>query len=129
MIVVLCFAIATLATALIYWRWANVSEPTSYVIVEGTADHTGTVITVSTEMGGEVVVMETLTPENQYAVTIFLHPGTYWFHAGHRGTTLIEGPMLVAHRRYRTIRLQPLGKPDAPSADTPGDKARAAGVS
>ena len=122
MIVVLCFVIATIATALIYWRWANVSEPTSYVIVEGAEEFNGTVVTVSTERNGEVVAMQTLSPENQYGVTIFLHPGTYWFVAEQSGTTLIEGNLLVAHRRWSTIQLKGLKR-------QPGDKPRAAGVS
>jgi hypothetical protein len=122
LIVVLCFAIATVATTLIYWRWANVSEPTSYVIIEGAEEFGGTVITVSTERNGDVVAMQTLSAENQYGVTIFLHPGTYWLHAAQGGTTLIEGNMLVAHRSFKTIQLRALKRP-------PGDRPTAAGVS
>jgi len=106
MIVVLCFAITALATALIYWRWANVTEPSSYVIVQGAADHNGTFVTVSSEYGTDVVATATLTPENQYAVTIFLHPGNYWLSAAQNGTKLVEGNMLVAHRRWKTVQLR-----------------------
>ena len=122
MIVVLCFTIATLATALIYWRWANVSEPTSYVIVAGTEEHNGTVVTVSTEYNGDVVAMATLEPKNQYGATIFLHPGTYWLTVVQGGTTLLEGNMLVAHRRWTTLQLR---SRKGASADAP----RAAKVS
>jgi hypothetical protein len=108
MIVVLCFMITFVATSLIYWRWANVTEPTSYIIVQGTAEHNGTVVTVSQARGAEVVAMAVLKPENQYAVTIFLHPGTYWFDAAQNGNTLVAGDLWVAHRRWKTIALRPL---------------------
>ena len=130
MIVVLCFVITTIATALIYWRWANVSEPSSYIIVEGTEEHNGTVVTISTEQHGEVVAMQTLSPENQYGVAIYLQPGTYWFLAAQNGTTLLEGNMLVAHRRFKTIQLRSRkNTPGNTPGTAAGDTTRPAGVS
>src|SRR5204863_344912 len=49
MIVVLCFVITGVATALIYWRWANVTEPSSYVVVQGEKEHNGTVVVGSAD--------------------------------------------------------------------------------
>jgi len=108
MVVVLCFAITALATALIYWRWVNVTEPSSYVIIEGDPDYNGTVVTVSPppEQGGEVV-MATLSPDNQYAVTIFLNPGKYQLTAAQAGTTLLSTDLWVVHRHWYTLQLKP----------------------
>lgn len=130
MIVVLCFVITAIAMALIYWRWANVVEPTSYVIVQGSEELGGTVVTVSTARGGAVVAMATLDSNNNYAVTIFLHPGNYWFSATHKETTLREGELLVLHRRWSTIPL-PQPKPTAGEARSGAgrDTRRGAGIS
>jgi hypothetical protein len=124
MVVVLCFAITALATALIYWRWANVTEPSSYVIIQGDAGHNGTVITVSSppEHGGEVVAMATLSADNQYAVTIFLQPGKYQLTAAQAGTTLLSTDLWVAHRHWYTLQLKPTKHP-------PSDTPAPAGVS
>jgi hypothetical protein len=111
MIVVLCFVITVVATSLSYWRWANVTEPTSYIIVQGTAEQNGTVVTVSQARDADVVAMAVLRPENQYAVTIFLHPGTYWFDATQNGDRLLAGDLLIAHRRWKTILLRPAPAP------------------
>jgi len=119
MIVVLCFLITFAATSLIYWRWANVTEPTSYIIVQGTAEHSGTVVTVSQARDADVVAMAVLKPENQYAVTIFLHPGAYWFSAAQNGNTLMAGDLWVAHRRWKTIALRPLHPPTADASGKP----------
>ena len=119
-IVVLGFGITAVATALIYWRWANVIEPTSYVVVQGQAEHSGTVVTIRSEHHPEA--MATLTPQNQYGATIFLHPGHYTLTATLNGDTLIHGDMLVAHRRWKTIFLRP-------RRAAAGDPSRAAGVS
>ena len=120
LIVVLCFVITTVATALIYWRWANVTEPSSYVIVQGKEEHNGTVVVIRSEQHPEA--MATLSPQNQYAVTIFLHPGTYTLTATQNGETLIHGNMLVAHRRWKTIILRP-------RRGAAGDTPQRAGVS
>jgi hypothetical protein len=120
LIVVLCFLITAVATALIYWRWANVTEPSSYVIVQGQEEHNGTVVVIRSDTHPEA--MATLSPDNHYAVTIFLHPGTYTLTATQNGETLIHGSMLVAHRRWKTITLRP-------RRATPGDTPQRAGVS
>jgi hypothetical protein len=118
MIVVLCFVITTVATALIYWRWANVTEPSSYIIVQGQAEHSGTVVVIRSNQHPEA--MATLSPDNQYAVTIFLHPGTYTLTATHNGETLIHGDMLVAHRRWKTIILRPRRSATGDTPQRPG---------
>ena len=122
MIVVLCFAITILATALIYWRWANVTEPTSYVIVQGEAEHNGTVVVVTSSQNTDTIAMATLSPDNHYSATIFLHPGTYTLTATQNGETLIHGDMFVAYRRWKAI---PLRSRKHAISDTP----RASGVS
>jgi hypothetical protein len=103
MIVVLCFAITIVATALIYWRWANVTVPSSYIIVQGGEEHVGTVVVVSSEHHPDA--MATITPDNHYAATIFLHPGPYTLKATLNGETLVHGNMLVVHRRWKAIML------------------------
>ena len=120
LIVVLCFVITTVATALIYWRWANVTEPSSYVIVQGQEEHNGTVVVIRSDYHPEA--MATLSPQNQYAVTIFLHPGTYTLTATRNGETLIHGDLLVVHRRWKTILLRP-------RRAAPGDTPQPSGVS
>ena len=118
LIVVLCFAITTLATALIYWRWANVTEPSSYVIVQGTQEHNGTVIVIRSDHHPDA--MATLSPDNHFSATIFLHPGTYTLTATLNGETLIHGDMLVAHRRWKTILLRPRGAVPTDTSQRPG---------
>ena len=120
LIVVLCFVITTLATALIYWRWANVTEPTSYVIVQGQKEHNGTVIVIRSDHQPEA--MATLTPENQYTATIFLHPGPYTLTATLNGETLVHVNRVAAHRRWTTVLLRP-------RQGRGGDSAASAGVS
>lgn len=120
MIVVLCFVITFLATALIYWRWANVTEPSSYVIVQGTEEHNGTVVVVRPNHQPDVVAMATLSPQNEFSATIFLRPGTYTFTATQNGETLIHGEMLVAHRRWRTILLRTRRSATSDTSPRPG---------
>jgi hypothetical protein len=122
MVVVLCFAITALATALIYWRWANVTEPSSYVIIQGDEGYNGTVITVSDlpQRGGAIVAMPTLSPDNQFAVTIFLNPGGYRLTAAQGSTTLLDTELWVAHRHWASIQLPPHKRP---ASDTPSPPA------
>jgi hypothetical protein len=122
MVVVLCFAITAIATALIYWRWANVTEPSSYVIIQGDEGYNGTIVTVSypPELGGAVVAMPTLSPENQYAVTIFLNPGKYQLTVAQGGTTLLSTELWMAHRHWASIQLPPHKRPPS---DTPSPPA------
>jgi hypothetical protein len=116
MIVVLCFAITILATALIYWRWATVTEPSSYIIVQGDEEHNGTVVVISPHDRPETSTMATLSPENHYAATIFLHPGAYTLTATLNGEKLLNGDMLVAHRRWKLIQLQSRKTPATPGS-------------
>src|SRR5439155_2821881 len=96
MVIVLCFLITALATALIYWRWANVTEPSSFVVVQGDKDHNGTVVVVTSGQDSDTVAMATLCPENHFSATIFLQPGTYTLTATQNGETLIHGDLFVA---------------------------------
>src|SRR3954468_5932041 len=107
MIVVLCFLITTVATALIYWRWANVTEPSSYVVVQGEKEHNGTVVVVSADRENDTVAMATLAPDNHYSATIFLQPGTYTLTATQNGEILIHGELWMAYRRWKMILLRP----------------------
>ena len=116
MIVLFSLALTVLATALIYWRWANVTEPTSYITVEGNEGHNGAVVVVRSASQHEAMV--TLSPENGYAATIFLHPGTYTLTATLNGQTLIHGELLAIHRRMRVLRLRG-GKPVTATLSAP----------
>jgi hypothetical protein len=125
LIVVLCFVITTLATALIYWRWVNVSEPTSYIVIQGEESYNGTYITVSArdrtaDPSADVVATATLSPENHYVATIFLQPGTYNLTATQNGETLINDDLWVVHRRWKAIILRPRKPPaNAAAGDSP----------
>ena len=110
MIVVFSLALTVVATALIYWRWASVKEPSSYIVVEGNEGHNGAVVVVRSPSQPEA--MATLSPENGYAATIFLQPGTYTLTATLNGETLVHGELLALHRRMRVLRLRG-GKPAA----------------
>ena len=116
MIVMFSLALTVLATALIYWRWANVTEPTSYITVEGNEGHNGAVVVVRSAANHEAMV--TLSPDNGYAATIFLHPGTYTLTATLNGQTLIHGELLAIHRRMRVLRLRG-GKPVTATLSAP----------
>ena len=104
MVVVFSVALTITATALIFWRWANVTEPSSYVIVNGDASCNGTVVVVRSAEHPDAVA--TLSGDNNYAAAIFLHPGTYTLTATLNGDTLAHGNMLLAHRRAKVITIR-----------------------
>jgi hypothetical protein len=114
---VLCFAITIVATSLIYWRWTNVTEPSSYIIIEGDETCNGTVVVVTSREHPDAVA--TLSKDNDYAAAIFLHPGSYTLTATLNGDRLAHGNLLLAHRRAKVITLRG-PKSAAATAPRPG---------
>lgn len=106
LIIVLCFGITLLATMSIYWRWATVTEPTSFIFIEGDDSHDGTLVVINRGERTDPLAMTTLSKANNYAVTIFLHPGTYTITATLNGEDLVNGKLLVGDRRWTPIKLK-----------------------
>jgi hypothetical protein len=106
LVVVLCFVLTFVATSLIYWRWANVVEPSSYIIIEGDEACNGTVVVVRSDGQPDTTAMATLSKDNDYAAAIFLHPGSYTLTATLNGDRLAHGNLLLAHRRAKVITLR-----------------------
>lgn len=112
-VIVCCIALTLVAAALIYWRWANVYEPTSYIMVFGNESHNGTVIVVSAPDFPDS--MATLSRDNNYTAAIFLHPGTYTITATLNGQPLARSLFTVTGRIGKTLNLVPQqGKGAAP---------------
>ena len=107
LVVVLCFVLTFVATSLIYWRWANVVEPSSYIIIEGDEACNGTVVEVRSNNNPDTNAMATLSKDNNYAAAIFLQPGTYKVSAMLNGNRLAHvNDLLLPHRRAKVIKLR-----------------------
>ena len=107
LVVVFSFALTIIATSLIYWRWANVTEPSSYIIIEGDEACNGTVVEVKSNDEPDTTAMATLSKENNFAAAIFLQPGSYKVSATLNGQHLAHvNDLLVAHRRAKVIKLR-----------------------
>jgi hypothetical protein len=99
-----CLAVTVLAAASIYWRWSSIVEPTSYIVVHGDESHTGTVIVVkSMDHPG---AMATLSKDNEYSTSIFLHAGSYRIVATRQGEELVNTTLLLGHRQAGIIDLR-----------------------
>jgi hypothetical protein len=102
-VIVFSLALTVLASASIYWRWANVYEPTSYIMVLGNESLDGTLVVVNSPDFPES--MATLSKENNYAAAIFLHPGSYTVTATLNGEQLARSPFAVSGRNAATLNL------------------------
>ena len=102
-VVVFSIFLALLATASIYWRWANVAEPSSYVVIYGSEAHNGTQIVVHSPDRPDA--MATLSKDNQYTAVIFLHPGSYTITATLNGGQLVQQYFALGNRQARPIVL------------------------
>lgn len=102
-VVVFCVALTLLATASIYWRWANVHEPSSYIVVYGSEDYNGTHVVVRSPDHPDA--MATLSKDNEYAAAIFLHPGSYTITATLNGQQLVQQFFVLGHRRGLSVNL------------------------
>ena len=102
-VIVFSVALTVLASASIYWRWANVYEPTSYIMVLGNEALDGTLVVVNSPDFPES--MATLSRENNYVAAIFLHPGSYTVTATLNGEQLARSPFAVSGRNAATLNL------------------------
>ena len=118
-VVVLSVAATLLCAASVYWRSANVSEPTSYITIQGNEALNGTVVEVSSHALPAPVVT-TLTKDNDYISTIFLHSGSYTVTATLNGEPLARGPFSVTGRKAASLNLtarRPTARSAAPASD------------
>ena len=130
-VVVFSVALTLVASASIFWRWANVYEPSSYVAVYGNESFNGTQIIIRSPDHPDA--MATLTPENNYATAIFLHPGSYTITATLNGQPLVEQFLVLGHRKAAWVNLSSKrGGTAAPEraqkAEPPAPSAARAGV-
>jgi hypothetical protein len=103
LVIVFSIALTLLAAASIYWRWANVYEPTSYIMVFGNEALDGTLVVVNSPDYPES--MATLTRDNNYIAAIFLHPGSYTVTATLNGEQLARSPFVISGRNTATLNL------------------------
>ena len=104
-VIVFSIALTLLATASIYWRWANVYEPTSYITVLGNESLNGTLVVVSSPDYPESPWNVTLTKDNNYIAAIFLHPGSYTVTATLNGQPLAKAPFSITGRKAASLNL------------------------
>lgn len=104
-VVVFSVALTVLAAASIYWRWANVSEPTSYLMVIGNESLGGTQVVVHLPDNPDLEFHATLLKEDNYVASIFLHPGRYVVTATLNGEQLARSPFAIGGRSAATLNL------------------------
>lgn len=109
-VICVCLAVTLLASASIFWRWSSVEEPTSYIMVHGDASHTGTVIVVTS--ADHPGAMATLSKENEFTTSIFLHAGSYRIVARRQDEELVNTTILLGSRQAGIIDLRRNKKSD-----------------
>jgi hypothetical protein len=102
-VIIFSIALTVLASASMYWRWAHVPEPTSYITVQGNESLNGTLVIVTSPDYPES--MTTLTKENNYTAAIFLHPGSYTVAATLNGQPLARSPFVISGRKAAMLNL------------------------
>ena len=113
-------ALTLLATASIYWRWANVTEPTSYLTVLGNESLNGTLVVVNSPSYPEASPwMATLTKDNNYTAYIFLHPGSYTVTATLKDQPLARAPFVVRGRQAASLNLSARHPTTGPAGKMP----------
>ena len=104
-VIVFSIALTLLAAASIYWRWANVYEPTSYITVQGNESLQGTEVRVTSPDPENQLPPVILSRDNNYAATIFLHPGSYTVTATLNGEQLVKAPFVISGRKVAMVNL------------------------
>ena len=105
LVVVFSIALTLLAAASIYWRSANVYEPTSYITVLGDESFNGTHVVVSSPNHPDSESNVILTRDNNYVAAVFLHPGSYTVTATLHGQVLARVPFVVSGRKAVSLNL------------------------
>ena len=103
-VVVFSIALTLCAAALIYWRWATVPEPTSYISVQGNESLQGTEVRL-TSPDPNYLESVTLSKDNNYTATIFLKPGSYTVTATLNGEQLARAPFVISGRKAAMVNL------------------------
>jgi hypothetical protein len=98
MILALIVGSTLIMVGFIWYRWHDVREPTTAVIVEGDASLDGTVITVT----GERLITTSLKESNNYIAPVLVEPGMYLVKAEHNGVVLIQKRVEV--KRFLGVR-------------------------
>ncbi len=75
-----------LMVGFIWYRWHDVREPTTAVIIAGDASLDGTVITVS----GDRVITTSLKASNNFTASVLVEPGIYTVKAERDGILLLQ---------------------------------------
>ena len=101
--VIFSVALTVLTAASIFWRWATVYEPSCYITVYGNESFNGTQIVIRSPDHPDA--MATLTPDNNYATAIFLHPGSYTITATLNGQPLVQQFFVLGHRHAAWVNL------------------------
>ena len=103
-VVVFSVALTLLAAASIFWRWASVSEPSSYIVVYGNESLNGTEILI-TSVGRPNLPPVTLSRENDYTAAIFLYPGSYTISIALNGEPLVRQNFVLGSRKAAWVNL------------------------
>jgi hypothetical protein len=125
-VIVFSIALTLLAAASIYWRWAKVYEPTSYITIMGNEALEGTQVLVESPNYPESKTMVILSKENNYVTVIFLSPGSYTVTATHNGEQLAKGPFTISGRNTASLNLT--ARRPAAGAGSGSGAGRAAGA-
>jgi hypothetical protein len=104
-VIVFSIALTLLAAASIYWRWANVAEPTSYITVQGNESLQGTVVRITSPDPRYQEPIVTLSKDNDYTATIFLDPGSYTVTATLNGDQLARADFVISGRKAAMVNL------------------------
>ena len=104
-VVVFSVALTLLAAASVFWRWASVSEPSSYIVVYGNESLNGTQIEIRAADHHAAPLIATLSRDNDYTAAIFLHPGSYTISAALNGEPLVRQNFVLGSRKAAWVNL------------------------
>jgi hypothetical protein len=88
--------------AFIWWRWHDVHEPTTAIIVDGDSSLDGAEISVSGGPRARDPITTTLKPQNDYVAPVLVEPGEYTVTARHQGRLLMQRRVIV--KRFLGVR-------------------------
>ena len=111
--------------ALLYYRWVVAKEPNAELVIVGTSDYEGAVITVSgTEL--DKPYESTITAEDGHQAPFFLNRGLYSIRIEQGGEVLYDHSFAISPRTRLTLKLEDLDvpttrqhRPSATSVGTP----------
>lgn len=98
-LIALTILAVVLMLAIIGYRWMIVTEPTTGIVVQGTAEHAGTEIEVT---DGARTYRVVLDKTNDYLTPVMLTPGDYTLTASQPGKKILKQRFTVS--AYRGLR-------------------------